>query len=116
MKGVSFARSGSSTLPVKRQTADSAGRSRRNPPKAANVYELTPKTGSRGKTSSSRAAHLEALLRVWIAAGAAMVFLLAIVLTVAQVLSLMQLFYVYAGITVTTFLLGLMLYLARSKA
>jgi hypothetical protein len=55
----------------------------------------------------------ERLFFVWISAIAAMAFLAALFLTIIQLISLTQLFYVYAAMGAITLLLAGLLYLAR---
>jgi uncharacterized membrane protein YuzA (DUF378 family) len=63
--------------------------------------------------SSQFAGVLERLFLAWITAIAALVFLFSLVLAVFQVISLMQLFYVYVGIAGITLALAGALYCAR---
>ena len=56
---------------------------------------------------------LERLFFAWIIAFAALVFLFSLVLAASQLITLMQLFYVYAGISVVTLALAAALYCAR---
>jgi hypothetical protein len=80
---------------------------------ADGISKQVAKTDAPGEWRSRHAAQLQTLFRGWIAAGAAIIFLLALALSALQLINLMQLFYVYAGITAATLFLGFLLYLAR---
>ena len=60
-------------------------------------------------------AGLERVLLGWLVGAAALIFLVALLLTLFQVINLIQLLSIYAAITVITFLLGFALYIMRSK-
>jgi hypothetical protein len=59
------------------------------------------------------ASALERLFSAWIGAIAALIFLTALVLALFRIMSWMELFYVYAGISGITLLLAGLLYLSR---
>jgi hypothetical protein len=59
---------------------------------------------------------LERLFFMWISAAAALTFLGTLVLTLFQIISLMQLFYVYVAITIFTLLLAGLLYISRQHS
>lgn len=65
------------------------------------------------KTHTRPVLLIERLFFLWISALAAMVFLLALGLTLVQLISFMQLLYLYAGIMAVTLLLAGALYFAR---
>jgi hypothetical protein len=64
-------------------------------------------------TESALAVILERLFFVWISGVAALTFIGALLLTLLGVIGWMQLFYVYAGVTIITLVLAGLLYLAR---
>ncbi len=69
--------------------------------------------GSVEATGSKLAIFLEGLFLAWISAFAAFFFLAALILAAFQIISLVQLFAVYAMITGLTILLAGALYLSR---
>lgn len=115
MSGISFAGIGRSPLAVKRLATTEPASRDGDPQKADDAADSAAKRDLAGEKTSRRAAQLEALLRGWIAGGAAIVFLLALVLALLRVISLMQLFYIYASISATTILLGFLLYRTRRE-
>jgi hypothetical protein len=64
-------------------------------------------------TESALAGIVERLFFVWISGVAALIFIGALMLAAFGVIGWMQLFYVYAAVTVITLLLAGLLYLAR---
>ena len=64
-------------------------------------------------TESALAVILERLFFVWISGVAALTFFGALLLALLGVIGWMQLFYVYAGVTIITLVLAALLYLAR---
>jgi hypothetical protein len=64
-------------------------------------------------TESALAVILERLFFVWISGVAALTFIGALLLAILGVIGWMQLFYVYAGMTIITLVLAGLLYLAR---
>lgn len=64
-------------------------------------------------TESKLALFFERLFFMWISAFAALTFLFSILLSVLQIISLVQLFYVYGAITLVTLVLASLLYVSR---
>lgn len=69
--------------------------------------------GSFETTVSALAQFVERVFAAWISVAAAGVFLVALIMATFQIISFLQLFYVYAGITAITLLLAFLLYVAR---
>jgi len=67
-----------------------------------------------GRLIKSRmAAIFERILFAWIWAAAALTFLVAIILALFDIITLWQLLYIYLAINGVTFLIALIVYLAR---
>lgn len=67
-------------------------------------------------TSPPLVVFAEALFFLWIALFAGLTLLLSLVLTIVGILSVINLLYIYVGISVVTVFFGLLLYYARYRA
>ncbi len=74
---------------------------------------IKARSGSFETTVSALVRLVERAFAAWISFAAASVFLIALIMAIFQLISFMQLFHVYAGITAVTLLLGFLLYLSR---
>jgi hypothetical protein len=74
---------------------------------------IKARTGSFETTVSALTHVVERAFVAWISVAAAGVFLVALIMAIFQLISFMQLLYVYAGITAITLMLGFLLYIAR---
>jgi hypothetical protein len=77
---------------------------------------IKARTGSYETTVSTLALLVQHVFATWISFAAAGVFLAALTMAIFQLISVLQLFYVYAGITAITLLLAFLLYFARRNS
>ena len=74
---------------------------------------IKARPGSFEATVSAVTQLVERAFAAWISVAGAGVFLLALIMAAFQLISFLQLFYVYVSITAITLLLGFLLYVAR---